>query len=155
MLLSRFLKQEKLVRLHLSPAVAVETGTRLGESIARMQTARSGCLIIRHGLDIVGIFTERDVLTKVVEMGVEMKTPIETLMTRDPKVLTPEHSVADAIRLMHKGGYRHVPIVAAQGQLAGVCSVRNIVNYLAEHFPHGVYNLPPDLHQVNRAREGA
>ena len=155
MKLTRFLKQEKLARLRIGPAVAVESGTSLGLAIAKMQAARTGCLLIRHGVDIIGIFTERDALTKVVEMGVDFKTPIDKLMTKDPKVLTPQHSVADAIRLMHKGGYRHVPIVAGPGQVMGVCSVRNVVNYLAEHFPYGVYNLPPDLHQINRAREGA
>ena len=108
-----------------------------------------------EGKGVIGIFTERDVLTKVVEQKVDLATPIEKLMTPDPKVLKREDSVADAIRLMNQGGYRHIPIVDDQGEVQGIVRVRDIIKYLAEHFPYEVYNLPPDPRQIIRAPEGA
>lgn len=104
---------------------------------------------------VAGIFTERDVMTRVVEQKVAASTPVEKVMTANPTTLKLTDSVADAIRLMSQGHYRHLPLVDDAGGLVGVLSVRDLITYLAEHYPHQVFNLPPDPHQVIRAPEGA
>ena len=104
---------------------------------------------------IAGIFTERDVMTRIVEQKVSPSTPVEKVMTANPKTLKATDSVADAIRMMNEGHYRHLPLVDDAGRLVGVLSVRDLIAYLAEHYPYEVYNLPPDPHQVIRAPEGA
>jgi CBS domain-containing protein len=104
---------------------------------------------------VAGIFTERDVMTRVVEQKVAAATPVEKVMTTNPTTLKLTDSVADAIRLMSQGHYRHLPLVDDDGGLVGVLSVRDLITYLAEHYPHQVFNLPPDPHQVIRAPEGA
>jgi CBS domain-containing protein len=107
------------------------------------------------GGTVAGIFTERDVMTRVIEQKLPATTPVEKVMTPSPKTLKVTDSVADAIRLMNQGRYRHLPLVDADGRLVGVLGVRDVIGYLAEHYPHEVYNLPPDPHQVIRAPEGA
>jgi len=104
---------------------------------------------------VAGIFTERDVMTRVVEQKIAASTPVEKVMTPNPTTLKLADSVADAIRLMSQGHYRHLPLVDEAGGLTGVLAVRDLITYLAEHYPHQVFNLPPDPHQVIRAPEGA
>jgi len=104
---------------------------------------------------IAGIFTERDVMTRVIEQRLPVTTPVVKVMTPDPKTLQATDSVADAIRFMSEGRYRHLPLVDGTGRLVGVLGVKDLVHYLAEHYPHEVFNLPPDPHQVIRAPEGA
>lgn len=154
--LKKILNEEKLRNLRLRPSLCLEMGSPLGAALEEMKKARTGCaLVLGADRRIVGIFTERDALGKVWEQKPDPKTPIERFMTPDPKVLKMDDSVAEAIRLMNQGGYRHIPIVDSGGGVRGVVSVRDILSYLAEHFPYEVYNLPPDPRQIARAPEGA
>src|SRR5262249_46491555 len=104
---------------------------------------------------VVGIFTERDALKRAALANRPSTTPIRDLMTPAPEVLGLEDSVAVAVRFMNEGGYRHLPIVNEKRGVAGLFSVRDIVLYLSELYPFDIFNLPPDPHQVARAREGA
>jgi CBS domain-containing protein len=56
---------------------------------------------------------------------------------------------------MSVGGYRHVPLVDGGGRPVGVVSVKDIVDYLVEHFPREVLNIPPEPGQHVRCAEGA
>jgi CBS domain-containing protein len=55
---------------------------------------------------------------------------VEEFMTPNPQTLTPDAKIAFAIQRMDQGGYRHLPIVDAQGTPIGVISVRDILAYL-------------------------
>jgi CBS domain-containing protein len=107
------------------------------------------------GKKIVGIFTERDALKRGLLAGASPDTPIEKLMTPDPVAVDPDDNLAVAIRLMHEGKYRHLPIVDRNDEYLGIISVRDIVMYLSENYPYEVYNQPPDPHKVSVAPEGA
>jgi CBS domain-containing protein len=85
----------------------------------------------------------------------EGETPVREVMSRGPATISSTATVADAIRVMAEGGYRHLPIVDAQGKPSGVVTVYGIVHYLVDHFPETVYNLPPDPKAAPREREGA
>jgi CBS domain-containing protein len=75
-------------------------------------------------------------------------------MTRDPKVLTADDYLSDAVLLMESGDYRHVPIVDGEGRVEGMISIHNIIDLLAEIFPEEVLNLPPRTNQYMTTREG-
>lgn len=152
--LGRVLKDEKIQGIRLRPALCLPKTTPIKKVFELMTEKRIGGVIAVEGGKIVGIFTERDALTRVAEKKVDPNTPLEQLMTAGPKVLKMEDSVADAIRLMNQGSYRHVPILDQAGEVKGVLSVRNIIKYLAEHFPNEVYNLPPEP-QIIGVPEGA
>lgn len=154
----KILQSEKLQSLKLHTPLYVGTKSPLKVVLQQMREKNRGYAVIVEEQDlhkIAGIFTERDILRKVIPANVSSSTPIEELMTPNPKVLKMEDSVADAIQLMSHGGYRHVPLVDSQGQAQGILSARNLILYLAEHFPFEIYNLPPDPHQVMKAPEGA
>jgi len=133
----------------VAPDASIESATR------QMRDRRTGCALVARAGRLVGIFTERDVLTRVLAKGTPLAEPITTVMTPDPVTLGPEDSVAEVIREMHAGGYRHLPVVDGQGGILGVVSVKAVVCYVVEHFPREIYNLPPDPAQIQSAREGA
>ncbi len=141
----------------LREPILVERRTSLRAVIERLNQERVGCVLIVDDARLVGVFTERDVLTKLVGTDHDMdRTAVETLMTRDPECLTLDDGIAYALNKMAVGGFRHIPLVDAEGHPAGIVAMRDIVEFMVELFPRGVLNLPPspDL-AIARTREGA
>lgn len=155
MTIQEALREERLKSLPLSHPACVPRGTTLRETLEVMRRETVGCVLVCDGERLTGIFTERDVLNKVFAAGADQDASIEAYMTRDPKVLTGDDTLGDAVRLMTEHGYRNVPLVDGQGRRAGLIAARDIVHYIAEHFPAEVVNLPPGLHQTFVTPEGA
>lgn len=137
--------------IHLPPHATVRA------AIATMNDARVGCVMVVAEGRLVGIFTERDVLARVVGTGVDLDLcPVADLMTRDPECLTLDDGIAFALNKMSVGGFRHVPLVDEAGRPTGLVSMRSIVDYLVDLFPQVVLNLPPSpALGIPREREGA
>ncbi len=158
-ILGKNLEHEKVGQLPLKGPVFVSRDTALFAVFEMMRAAKSGCALVRENDELVGIFTERDVLTRVIEAKLPLETPIEEAMTSDPKTLSIESTIAEAVRLMDKGGYRNIPLTGkgpeGKTTVVKMLSARDLVNYFGSNFPEEVYNLPPDPHQVQKAREGA
>ena len=153
--LARNLKTESVSRLHPTEIRQVSPVQPVADAVALMRQHRVGCLLVCEGDKLVGIFTERDLLRRVLAQGKPLTIPVSSCMTPDPVTVHPKESISAAIRRMEEGGYRHLPVVDEAGQPLGVSSVKRIVHYLAEHFPATVYNLPPDPNSVPKAPEGA
>lgn len=151
----KILENNKIQELKLRSPVCIPMGTPLSKVISLMQAKKRGCAIIEKKGHIVGIFTERDLLARVIEPQKPLTTPIEEVMTSNPAFLKQTGSIAEAVLLMSKKGYRHIPLVDEEGMIQGFISVRDILDYLAEHFPYEVFNLPPDPNQINQSAEGA
>ena len=135
--------------------VAVPPGTTIGQAARIMKEHRIGCLLVEDDGKLIGIFTERDILTKLVGTGYDPATVrVDGVMTRDPETLTPEDPIAFALQRMSVGGFRHVPLVDADGRPVGILSVKDIVDYLAEHFPQEILNIPPEPGRQPRIPEG-
>ncbi len=148
------LNRERIRALRLAEPARVAPETPLSETLQVMRAAAIGCALVCEGRRVVGILTERDVLNKIVGAPVDLATPVRDLMTPDPKTLRPEDTLADAIHLMTEKGFRHVPLRDAHGLDAGVVCAKDLIEYIADHFPAEVVNLPPRLHQVMRKPEG-
>ena len=84
-----------------------------------------GAVLITDEGRLAGIFTERDMISRVVACGREPKTtPLAEVMTQDPTTISPEATALEALRLMEDGGYRHLPVVAGR-RLVGIVSRRD------------------------------
>jgi signal-transduction protein with cAMP-binding, CBS, and nucleotidyltransferase domain len=153
--LARNLKIDSVSRLHPTPPRWVAPGQTVADAAAVMRRENVGCLIVGEGQKVIGIFTERDLMRRVLAAGKPLSTPVAECMTPDPVVVHPKSPVSAAIRLMEEGGYRHLPVVDEAGRPVGILSVKRIVHYLAEHFPAIVFNQPPDPGVVPNAPEGA
>ena len=140
----------------LRPAVCVAPNASVRVAIERMNQSGTGCVLVEEARRLVGIFTERDVLTKIVGSAVDIdRTTVERVMTRDPECLSPEDRAAYALNKMSVGGFRHIPLVDDNGHPVGVVSMRNVVDYIADLLQTEVLNLPPEPRHFARAREGA
>lgn len=97
------------------------------EAACRMTRANCGSvLIIDHGNQMLGIVTERDLMTRVVAKAVDpVHTPVSKIMTASPQCVRPDLKVADAVLIMIERGFRHLPVVAENGRIMGVFSVRD------------------------------
>jgi CBS domain-containing protein len=103
----------------------------LSESQTVREAARCMCdrrvgsvLVTREGR-LVGIFTERDMVSRVVAPGRDPdKTPLAEVMTQDPDTVVPRTTAIEALRRMQDGGFRHLPVVD-QGRLVGIVSRRD------------------------------
>ena len=155
MTIEEALREERLRNLPVSKPTCVLLGTDLAETLSAMKNDGVGCVLVCDGDKLAGIFTERDVLNKLFGVEVDSKQSVEKFMTPNPEVLCEDDSLGDAVRLMTEHGYRHIPLVDAEGRRAGMIAVRDIVHYVAEHFPEEVVNLPPRLHQTFNTPEGA
>ena len=155
MTIEEALRRERLQALRLDPPVNVPAGTPLSEGLRVMREAGGAAVLVLRDGRTVGIFTERDVLNKLFPGTVDDRLPIDRFMTPDPASLTLDATLGEAVRLMTEHGYRNVPLVDAEGQCAGLLSARDVVQYVAEHFPTEVANLPPRLSQRFTTKEGA
>lgn len=81
---------------------------------------------------VLGIFTERDYLTKVaLQPEIDLHSlPIKEVMTPQPQTALESSSIANLFNLMSEGGYRHIPIVNITEALTGVISVKNFIHML-------------------------
>jgi CBS domain-containing protein len=125
--------------------VCVAATVTVKEAVARMTATRRAAVLIVDGKGrLEGIFTERDVLTRVVAAGLPAdKTPIGQVMTRNPDALSPGDRVAYAVNRMSVAGYRTIPLVDGDRRPVGVVTVSHFIRWMADLFPEAVLNLRP------------
>ncbi len=132
--------EERIARAPLAvlqPAqpVTVDPDDAVGEVIAMLARRNIGCALVTRNDVLVGIFTERDALTKIGATLVEIgREPVRRFMTPAPETLSFTDSIAFALNRMAVGGYRHVPI-EKEGKPMGIISVRDVLAYLIRQFP--------------------
>lgn len=130
-------------------------------AVTAMHGQHRGCVLITEDgsrrTGIIGIFTERDVLFRVVNRGRDPgEVTLGEVMVREPETLPRTASVAWVLNKMSVGGFRHVPVVDEEARPVFVVSVRDVVEYLVEAFPSEVLNLPPEFGADRyRTRDGA
>jgi len=137
----------RLSELSLRPPVMVTPETTVVEAVNAMNDHRMGCVLVQQGGKLVGIFTERDVLTRVIFRNNNTAMTVGSVMTKDPETLEPTQTIACALNKMSVGGYRHIPIVE-RGKPVGFVSVRDLIDFLVELFPESVLNAAPSPAQA-------
>ena len=102
---------------------------------ARVMTGnRCGAVPVMDGTDLVGIFTERDIMSRVVAAGRDpAKVRVATVMTRDPATIAPDRPVIHALHIMDEGGFRHLPVLQGR-KLVGMMSIRDAIGREIEMF---------------------
>ena len=133
--------------------VAISPYTPLSQAIEAMKGDEGGCVIVSDDGRVAGIFTERDLLNKVMGEDVDLDSPISKWMQPSVETLSSEATIGDAVRLMNEKSFRNIPLVKG-GQLVGSISVFDIITYLAECYPKETMNLPPLPAQVMDTVDG-
>jgi len=131
-----------LCQVSLRDPLLVGPDTTVVAAVNAMNEHRTGCVLVHRDGKLLGIFTERDVLTKVIFRNTSSTMTVESVMTPNPETLEENQTIACALNKMSVGGYRHIPIVE-EGQPVGVVSIRDLVDFLVELFPESVLNVAP------------
>ncbi len=137
-------------------SVQVQPDAKIAEVIAVMNEGSCGCALVVQDDLLIGIFTERDVLTKVAGSGAQTQTTaVRDLMTTSPDTLPEDATVAFALNRMSVEGYRHIPILDEDGKPVGVVGMRDIINWMVETYPDRILNVPPVPSSFPSKAEGA
>lgn len=101
--------------------------TSVYEAACLMTKANCGSvLIVNRSGEMLGILTERDLMKKVVAQARNPEaTPVSEVMTKNPRFVSPDTSVSDAVLIMKDGGFRHLPILSSTYKIMGMFSIRD------------------------------
>jgi len=149
----RRVRDDKVNLMHTDDYVCVDPATPLHQAIEVMKRDEGGCAIIREGNRVVGIFTERDLLTKIIGEEVDLNSPVSKWMSPSVLTLTPDDTIGAAVDMMNAKSFRNIPLVK-DGKLVGSISVFDVISYLAESYPKVTMNLPPLPNQVMDSTDG-
>lgn len=104
--------------------------TSVGQAIERMNERRIGSVLVMDGERLVGIFTERDVLTRVVPGRLDPdKTPVAEVMTRQLVTITPVRTVQEAMMVVTDTRHRHLPVVEGE-KVVGMVSIGDLTRWI-------------------------
>ena len=104
---------------------SVDPSTTVGEAISLMARNKIGSALIMENGKLIGIFTERDTVRAISQSHDAPDHEISSWMTGDPKTISPDMDVDDAMKTMLAQGFRHLPVVE-RGEVIGMVSMRDL-----------------------------
>jgi CBS domain-containing protein len=142
-----------ILRLCDEHSAVVRPDTSAADAIQLMLARRVGAVAVVDGSRLAGIFTERDVLSKLVLSGRDpARVAVGELMTSPVETIGPDTRPEAALTLMSERHIRHLPIVDTQGKLLGMLSVRNLLQAQVEELSLQVNSMEQST--VNDAQGG-
>jgi CBS domain-containing protein len=131
-----------LLKIATVPPVLVDPETAVIRAVERMHEADVGAVAVVEEGKLVGVFTERDLMNRVVLRRRDPETtPVSEVMTRDVISVRRDMPFGDAFRMMVGRNFRHLPIVVDDGRVIGMLSARHL-------YEHAVERLQDELNSV-------
>lgn len=133
----------KVIKIAQVPPPTVPATATVLDAVRTMETSRGGATAVVDGSHLLGIFSERDLMLRVVAAGHDpSKTIVSKVMTSHVETLTVEATTSEALELMVSRHFRHVPVVDERGNLVGLLSLRSLLQ-------HHVDELVDQLHSLS------
>jgi CBS domain-containing protein len=125
------LMRDTVGQLTSGPPVMVPVGTSIAQAVQVLLDNEVGAVLVVDAAGMLaGIFTERDLLTKVAGAEKDLAAlPIEQFMTPKPQTVGADDKLAFALHKMDVGGYRHLPVVR-DGKPIAILSVRDLIRHM-------------------------
>ena len=132
-------------RLHL---IHADPGATVQDVATLMSEARVGCIPVLDGEQLVGVFSERDLMTRVVVEGRDpRKTQVSSVMTTEVITARLDDSVERCLEKMHGRGCRHLPVVS-DGRVIAMISMRDLLRDEIEEQVVEIRELRAYIHQA-------
>lgn len=126
--------QEAVAAIDARPFLQIDSLAPVQAAIELLAESQAGCLLVVEDDKLVGVFTERDVLEKVVEKYARVKSePVANFMTTEPTIVYETDPSATAVAAIAVAGHRHVPVVDLDERVKGVVSPRRVFEFM-EHY---------------------
>lgn len=107
--------------------LCAEAGISVREAACRMAQDKVGSMLVVEKGMLIGIFTERDVLNRVVAARLDPDTTkLAEVMTKNPQTVKPDRPFSHAMHMMYEGCFRHMPVVE-DGKPVGMISIRDAI----------------------------
>jgi len=120
---------------------SVAADVLVSECTRKMTDRKIGSVLVMDQDTLIGIFTERDALNRVLAAGRNPSTTkVCEVMTSNPYCLSPAKTVAEAMAVVTKRNFRHLPIVE-QGKVSAVMSSRDLIHWLAKNKVAGIEEI--------------
>jgi CBS domain-containing protein len=111
---------------------AVSPSASILDAVSEMNRLRVGCVVVLEGAWLAGIFTERDILRRVVGAGLDPRTAkVADVMSTNVITVPPETTIEDAMAIFTEKRCRHLPVVA-NGRLLGLISIGDLSRWLVD-----------------------
>jgi len=111
---------------------SVGPDTTVTECVRTMNTEKIGALLVMDGEKLIGIFTERDALSKVLAAGLDPgSAKVSEVMTKNPSCIAPTTTVGEAMELVTRRRFRHLPVVE-NGKVLAVISSGDLTHWLVK-----------------------
>ncbi len=108
--------------------------TTVSKAAELMVNKNVGAVMVVEKERLIGIFTERDAVFRVIARGRDAQTTLlSEVMTTAPKTVDPDKTFGYALLMMHENGFRHVPVIE-NGKPVGIVSSRNALDPELEEF---------------------
>ena len=126
----------------------VQRNATVLDAVRAMAASNVGIVAILEGDRLVGVFSERDVVRRVLDRGLEAAhTPIAEVMTTDLVVADADEDYQSAMRKMDQANIRHLPVVSG-GRLLSMLSIRDLMRVDLEHKGAELQYLQEYIYQV-------
>lgn len=147
-ILGSALLTEPIRELEPAEPILIGPDASVLDAVKAMKDGHQGAVLVVEGGKktgtIAGIFSERDLVTRVIGAGKDVgKTKIREVMTPDPETVTADDLICFALNRMAVKGYRNIPVVDAKGHPVGIVFARHFATFVSGLFPEAVLNLPP------------
>lgn len=148
------LMSERVAHLDLSGFCQIARGTAVRHALTAMRQNKTNVCLVTDENKLVGILTERDVLTKVATALENLDQPVDEIMTANPITVQPDTAAAEALWLMDAKKFRNLPVVSENGKILGNMTHQAVISFLAARYPVEVLNRPPRPDQFPLKQEG-
>ena len=154
----RAILETRIEELRYAAPVTLPVDATVAKAIELMRKKKVGALVVAEKgrkKRVAGVFTERDLVSRVLDKRGYGRLALGKVMTPSPETLRPKDSLAYALNKMSAGRFRHVPLVDDAGKAIGMLSIRDVVDFIVETIPEQVLNLPPEPElEVHPTAEG-
>ncbi len=131
-----------LLKIARKPPIVASPEDTVGSAVESMTGANVGAIVIVENNKPVGIFTERDLMTRVVHKNLSVPgTLLKTVMTAHPHTAPAHMEAGEAFEFMTDKRFRHLPLVDGEGRVIAMLSVRHLMETISEHLSHELENL--------------